>query len=100
MTINKFLSTLSDIQAFLRLVGLGEVEANQRIDAAATLTALAISLDIINTPYDILLVLNNWYATPQYTLQDLAGILRRLKQVGVNGKIAHHFFYAKKKSVV
>lgn len=100
MTINKFLSTLSDIQAFLRLVGLGEVEANQRIDAAATLTALAISLDIINTPYDILLVLNNWYATPQYTLQELAGILRRLKQIGANGKIAHQVFYAKKKSVV
>lgn len=100
MTIKKYLSTLSEIQEFLRLVGLGEVEANQRIDAAATLTALAISLDIINTPYDILLVLNNWYATPQYTLQELVGILRRLKQVGVNGKIAHQVFYAKKKPVV
>ena len=34
MMIKKYLSTLSDMQAFLRLVGLGDVEANQRMDAS------------------------------------------------------------------
>lgn len=99
MMIKKYLSTLSNMQAFLRLVGLGEVETNQRMDAAGMLTALGIDLDVIKTANDILPALNGWYDAPQYSKQDLPEILRRLRQIYAAGKITQQTFKAKKKPV-
>lgn len=99
MMIKKYLSTLSNMQAFLRLVGLGEVEANQRMDAAGMLTGLGIDLDVIKHPNNILPALNGWYDTPQYSEQDLPEIMRRLSQIYAAGKFTRQTFRAKKKPV-